>query len=156
MADTITGGDGADVITGGAGADVFVQTGAIAALAGDTLDVVLGTDLIRITGANVGNADTTLTVTSQGAAAAAAMSELNHFTTALANDAAVVAAIQTVTSTTPTFYLVYNTADAQAQIWYDADSNVDGGETQLIVLTGVSAAQNAAFVATATNLITLV
>ncbi len=155
-ADTITGGAGADAITGGAGADVFVQTGAIAALAGDSLDVVLGTDLIRITGANVGNGDTTLTVTSTTAAAAAAMSELNHFTTALADDAAVIAAIQTVTSTTPTFYLVFNTGDGQAQIWFDANSNVDGGETQLIVLTGVTAAQNAAFTATATNLITLV
>ena len=155
-ADTITGGAGADAITGGAGADVFVQTGAIAALAGDSLDVVLGTDLIRITGANVGNGDTTLTVTSTTAAAAAAMSELNHFTTALADDAAIIAAIQTVTSTTPTFYLVFNTADGQAQIWFDANSNVDGGETQLIVLTGVTSAQNAAFTANATNLITLV
>jgi trimeric autotransporter adhesin len=170
-ADTITGGLGIDVITGGQGsdvivlsestssADVVVYTGTIssAALGYDTLiGVTLGTDVLRFTGANIGNGDTTLTVTNAAAASAAALSELNVFTTALANDAAVVTAIRTVTSTTPTLYLIFNTADNAAQVWYDADSNTDGGETELISLAGITSAQLAAFTATATNFVVLV
>ena len=145
--DYIVGGDGADTLTGGTGddsidltesyssADTVVFTGTISTLGSDKITgFVLGTDKLKFTGANIGDGNTTLTVTNAAAATAATLSELNVFTTALADDAAVIAAIQTVTSTTPTLYLVYNTADGETQVWYDANSNVDGGETQLINL----------------------
>ena len=168
-ADVLTGGGGVDNIAGGAGNDTIDltesvakidsvnMTGAIAGLGADSVTgfALLG-DLLSFTGANIGDTNTTLTVTKAAAKSAATLSELNVFTTALANDAAIVADIKIVTSTTPTLYLVYNTNDAEAQIWYDADSNVDGGETQLVSLVGVTQAMIAAPTYSATNLITLV
>lgn len=169
--DTIVGGNGADNIQGAGGNDVINisetaansaidtvnQTGVIANLGSDAVTgFTLGTDLFSFTGANIGDGNTTLTVTTAAAGSAAALSELNVFTTALANDAAVVVEIKKVTSTTPTLYVVYNNNDAEAQVWYDADSNVDGGETQLISLVGVSAADIAALTFSASNFVTLV
>jgi Ca2+-binding RTX toxin-like protein len=169
--DTIVAGNGADSIQGAGGNDVIniaetaanskidtvVMTGGIAGLGSDAVTgFALGTDLFSFTGANIGDGNTTLTVTTAGAGSAAALSELNVFTTALANDAAVVVEIKKVTSTTPALYVVYNNNDAEAQVWYDANSNVDGGETQLISLVGVSAADIGALTFGAANFITLV
>jgi len=169
--DTIVAGNGADSVQGGGGNDVIniaetavnskvdkvVMTGAIAGLGSDAVTgFALGTDLFQFTGANIGDANTTLTVTTAAAGSAAALSELNVFTTALADDAAVIVEIKKVTSTTPTLYVVYNNNDAEAQVWYDANSNVDGGETQLVSLVGVTAANIAALTFSATNFVELV
>jgi len=139
--DVITGGAGVDTITLGTGDNTVVQSGTIGVA--DHNDSITGftitSDKLQFTGANIGDGNTTLTFTKAAAGSAAALSELNVFTTALANDAAVVTEIQKVTSTTPTLYLVYNNADASAQVWYDANSNVDGGEIQLMQLPGVAA-----------------
>jgi Ca2+-binding RTX toxin-like protein len=169
--DTIVAGNGADSVQGGGGNDVIniaetavnskvdkvVMTGAIAGLGSDAVTgFALGTDLFQFTGANIGDGNTTLTVTTAAAGSAAALSELNVFTTALADDAAVIVEIKKVTSTTPTLYVVYNNNDAEAQVWYDANSNVDGGETQLVSLVGVTAANIAALTFSATNFVELV
>lgn len=173
-ANTIVGGSGVDYINGGAGNDIIsgnaandtivtgtgtdtvLMTGAIAGLGTDIVtDFTVGTDTFQFTGANIGDANTTLTFTTAAAASAAALSELNLFTTALANDAAVVTAIQTVTSTTPSLFVIFNTASGWAEVWYDANANVDGGETKLISLTGITTAAGIATI-TGTNFLTLV
>lgn len=138
---TVTGGAGNDKIVAGAGTDIIDMTGAIAGLGSDSVSsFAIATDTFKFTGENIGDGNTTLTFTKAAAASAAALSELNVFTTALADDAAVIAAIQTVTSTTPSLFVVYNTADGEAQVWYDASASADGGETQLVSLVGVTAA----------------
>ena len=155
----ITGGAGNDFIAGGGGSDTFVMTGAIAGLGSDTIsDFAIGAvgtgDIFRFTGANIGDGTTALTFTSAAGVSAAVLSELNVFTTALADDAAIVAAIQTITSTTPSLHVFFNTGTSRAEVWYDAAANTDGGETKLVTLTGVANADLANI--TATNFVTLV
>jgi len=173
-ANTITGGSGVDYINGGAGNDIIsgnaandtivtgtgtdtvLMTGAIAGLGTDIVtDFTVGTDTFQFTGANIGDANNTLTFTTAAGASAAALSELNLFTTALADNAAVVTAIQTVTSTTPSLFVIFNTTSGVAEVWYDANANVDGGETKLISLTGITTAAGIATI-TGTNFLTLV
>ncbi len=139
---TITGTRNADQITLGAGADRIAYNAAVQFATKDTVNnFTVGSDKVQIAGALLGDGNTTLTFTKAAAATAAALSEINVFTTALANDAAVVSAIQTVTSTTPSLFVIYNTAAGEAQIWYDASANVDGGETLIASLAGVTVAK---------------
>jgi Ca2+-binding RTX toxin-like protein len=153
--DVITGGAGNDTLTGGSGADIFVITGGLTAFGLDVItDFTVGTDTLRVTGANIGNADTTLTLTTGTATSAAALNELVVATTALANDAAIVTAIQLAQNTTPALFVFFNTETASAELWYDAAANTDGGETKLVTLTGVANADLANI--TATNFVTLV
>jgi len=136
---TITGGQGADAIALGAGADTIAFAAANEFAATDTVsNFTVGTDKIQIAGSLLGDANTTVTFSTAATIAAGGNAEVVVATTALANDAAIVTAIQTDTDTTASIFVVYNTADAETQVWYDDNPNVDGSEVQILTLTGVS------------------
>ncbi|MDB4166333.1 hypothetical protein N8540_09650 [Gammaproteobacteria bacterium] len=128
---TITGTPQSDEIVLGTGADTVV-------IGLTTSDNISGfstaADKIQLAAAVFGVGD----YLEATGIAAGANADVTVATTALANDAAIVAAIQTSTDTTDTLFIVYNTADGEAQAWYDANPNVDGGEIQLATLVGVT------------------
>jgi Ca2+-binding RTX toxin-like protein len=140
--DTITGGIGDDTIDVGAGDNMVEMTGTIANLGRDEVSefTVGADDIFQFTGANIGDGNTTLTFSSAAAVNAGANAELTVATTALADDAAITAAIQGSTETTPSLFVFYNNNDTEAQVWYDADPNLDGGETELVGLPDVAQA----------------
>lgn len=84
-ADSITGragNDTIDLLEAVPKVDTVVMTGAIAGLGADSITgSALGTGLFTFTGANIGDENTTLTVTTAAAASAATLSESNVFTT---------------------------------------------------------------------------
>ena len=141
----ITGTANADQITLGAGVDTVAYSSAAQFATKDTIvGFTAHTDKIQVAGALLGDGNTTLTFTTHPTTGT---SEINVFTTALADNAAVITSIQAATQTTPSLFVVYNTASGEAQIWYDANANVDGGETLIASLVGVTAANIATLVA---------
>jgi hypothetical protein len=137
----ITGSSSVDSIALGAGADiVFSANGQFATADNVQGFTVLGAaaDKLQFVGALIGDANTTATFTAAAAINAGGNSEINVITTALADDAAIITAIQTSTDATGQMYVVFNTADAETQVWYDLNPNVDGAETQILTLAGIS------------------
>jgi hypothetical protein len=159
-------------ITGSNGADITAAGTATAATAStisstknvDNITLGTGVDTIRLVAANLTASDTIngFTTTSDkidldsglftvgdsdevAAINGGANDDVVIVTTSLADDAAIITAIQTSTDTTDTLFIVGNTADGEAQMWYDANPNADGGEIQVasfsdIANTGVAAA----------------
>ncbi len=136
---TITGSSSVDSIILGSGVDTLHWTAANQFDASDSIEnFTISTDKFQFTGSLLGDGNTTATFTKAAAINGGANSEINVITTALADDNAIITAIRTSTDTTPQIFVVYNTADAETQIWYDANSNVDGGEKQIATLVGVT------------------
>jgi len=127
----ITGTSGIDRITLGAASDTVV----IGLTSSDTINGFSTTlDKIQLASGVFGVGD----YAEAAAINAGANADVTVATTALANDAAIVAAIRTSTDATDTLFIVYNTADNEAQAWYDADPNTDGGEVQVATLVGIT------------------
>ena len=128
---SITGTANADQINLSSGVDTVV----IGLTSSDTISSFsTAADKIQLAAATFVNGDY-----GEGAAInAGANEDVFVATTALADDAAIVTAIRTATDTTDTLFVVYNTADAEAQVWYDADPNTDGGEVQVATLVGIT------------------
>ena len=135
----IGGSTSVDSIILGSGTDTISYTIAAQFDSTDSIDnYTVGTDKWEIKGSLLGDGNTTVTFDSAATVTADANGEVNVVTTALADDAAIIAAIRVSTATTPQIFFVYNTADAETQVWYDANSNVDGGEKQIATLVGVT------------------
>lgn len=136
---TVTGGDSADTIVLNAGVDTIAYAAAADLAAIDTVsNFTVGTDKIQIAGSLMGDGNTTKTFQSAATITAGGNAEINIVTTALANDAAIIAAIQGSTDATGSIFVVYNTAAAATQIWYDLNPNVNGAETQFATLVGIT------------------
>ena len=161
-------------ITGSNGADITAQSGATTTtvITGtpnvDNITLGTGTDNVRYVALNLTAADTInnwttgtdnieldsalFTVGDYREAATingGANSDVTVVTTALADDAAIITAIQTSSDTTDTLFVIGNTADGEVQLWYDANPNVNGGEVQVGIIAGVAITGIAAAFATA-------
>jgi hypothetical protein len=146
----MTGGTGVDVFSYASAASFGTFVGAAAATGSDTIsDFVAGVggDVIRLPNAAIGNADGTFTTSSVNTAGiTGGLNEIVIGTQALADTAAVIAAIRLVTQTTGTIFVVFVTDydgvtagnQSATQIWYDADPNVDTGEYVVATLTGIN------------------
>jgi len=159
----ISGSNGADITAAGtataATASHIVSTKNV-----DNITLGTGVDTIRLVAANLTANDTIngFTTTSDkieldaglftvgdsdevAAINGGANDDLVIVTTALANDAAIITAIQTSSDTTDSLFIVGNTDTGLAEMWYDANPNVNGGEIKVgtfsdIASTGVAAA----------------
>jgi S-layer protein len=137
---TITGTASTDSITLGAGIDKVYYTAATQFATTDTVaGYTVNTDIMQFNSALIGNGDTTIDGFNVAASiVAGANGEIVVVTTALANDAAIITDIQKSTDTTPALFVVYNTADAETQVWYDDNPNIDGNEVQIMTLAGIT------------------
>ena len=145
----MTGGAGADTFTNAA-ATVGAFVGAAQITGADVIkDFTAGTggDVFSFLGAGVGDANTTLTFSALATAGiTGGINELILGTEVFANTAAVIAAIQAVTQTTGTLFVVFVTDvdnvtagnQSHTQVWYDANPNADGGEVVVATLENIT------------------
>jgi hypothetical protein len=160
----ITGSNGADITAAGT-ATVATASTILSTPNVDNITLGSGVDTLRLVAANLTANDTINGFNAAGAdviqldsglfsggdyqeaaaITAGANADVTVATTALANDAAIITAIQTSTDTTDTLFVMGNTSTGQAELWYDANPNVDGGEVKVgtfsdIASTGLAAA----------------
>ncbi|MDA9989176.1 hypothetical protein N9E47_09285, partial [Luminiphilus sp.] len=141
-ASTILSTPNVDNITLGGGVDTL-RLVALNLTANDTINGfnAAGADVIQLDAGLFTVAD----YQEAAAITAGANADVTVATTALANDAAIITAIQTSVDATDTLFIMGNTSTGQAEMWYDANPNADGGEIKVgtfsdIASTGLAAA----------------
>jgi hypothetical protein len=151
----ITGSNGADITAAGT-ATVATASQILGTPNVDNITLGTGVDNIRYVAANLTAADSingwttgadnidvdaslfaALTYQEETDIDADANAIITVATTSLADDAAIVTAIRLSTAAVDSLFVVGNTADAEVQLWYDADPDADGGEVQVGIFTGI-------------------